>query len=351
MNNDIRISCSFPEHYKTKKLIAIAGNAAPFSLISLWVYAARNKPDGFLDNMDNFDIEIAANWNGQSNLFFDALVKCKFLEVADEGYYLHDWQVHQPYASSAEERSDKARFAILARHNRDMHTKLKEQGVNGLSVAEYKKYTKRIRPENDSNTKTYKNLTPSPLPSPLPYPVPLPAPEPLPSPKDNNTPAFFDKKASDDLPFAYECEKKEPVVKKSQSMFEEFWRAYPKKTGKKKVAGIYERLISRGEVTHDELIDGISAYKKSETVKKGFIKNPETWLNGGCWADEHTANDEESEWWGNDEIEQQIEDQLWIDDPVGMQRQQDAAKAAAAIAKKMAEEKKEQAKKAQEALK
>jgi hypothetical protein len=62
-------------------------------------------------------------------------------------------------------------------------------------------------------------------------------------------------------------------------------------------------------------------------------------------------NDEESEWWGNDEIEQQIEDQLWIDDPVGMQRQLDAAMEAAAIAKKMAEEKKEQAKKAQEALK
>ena len=67
MNNDIRISCSFPEHYKTKKLIAIAGHAAPFSLISLWVYAARNKPDGFLDNMDNFDIEIASNWTGQPN--------------------------------------------------------------------------------------------------------------------------------------------------------------------------------------------------------------------------------------------------------------------------------------------
>jgi hypothetical protein len=134
MNNDIRISCSFPEHYKTKKLMAIAGSAAPFSLISLWVYAARNKPDGFLDNMDSFDIEIASNWTGQPNQFFDALVKCKFLTVADEGYYLHDWEIHQPYASSAEERSAKARFAILARHNRDLHTKLKEQGVNGLSI-------------------------------------------------------------------------------------------------------------------------------------------------------------------------------------------------------------------------
>ena len=134
-------------------------------------------------------------------------------------------------------------------------------------------------------------------------------------------------------------------------MFEEFWQAYPKKTGKKKVASIYERLIAREEVTHEELIDGIEAYKKSETVKRGFIKNPETWLNGGCWADEYAENDEESEWWGNDEIEQQIEDQLWIDDPVGMQRQRDAAMKAAAIAKKMAEEKREQAKKAQEALK
>lgn len=193
MNNDIRISCSFPEHYKTKKLMAIAGNAAPFSLICLWVYAARNKPDGFLDNMDSFDVEIASNWTGQPNQFFDALVKCKFLTVADEGYYLHDWETHQPYASSAEERSAKARFSILARHNRDLHTKLKEQGVNGLSISDYKKYTKRIRPENDSNTKTYKNLTPSPAP--LPYPVPLPAPEPLPFPKDNQAKKPKEKKA------------------------------------------------------------------------------------------------------------------------------------------------------------
>lgn len=169
--------------------------------------------------------------------------------------------------------------------------------------------------------------------------------------KENNTPAFFDKKASNDLPFIDDGEKKESARKKNQSMFEEFWQAYPKKTGKKKVAGIYERLMSREEVTHDELMRGINAYKKSDTVKRGFIKNPETWLNGGCWADEYAENDEESEWWGNDEIEQQIEDQLWIDDPVGMQRQRDAAMEAAAIAKKMAEEKKEQAKKAQEALK
>jgi hypothetical protein len=215
MNNDIRISCSFPEHYKTKKLMAIAGNAAPFSLICLWVYAARNKPDGFLDNMDNFDIEIASNWTGQPNQFFDALVKCKFLTVADEGYYLHDWEIHQPYASSAEERSAKARFSILARHNRDLHTKLKEQGVNGLSVSDYKEYTKRIRPENDSNTKTYKKLTPSPLP----YPVPLPAPEPLPFPKDNNNHADFKKSADDELPFAdksglVQVEKVKPKSKK-----------------------------------------------------------------------------------------------------------------------------------------
>ena len=219
MNNDIRISCSFPEHYKTKKLIAIAGHAAPFSLISLWVYAARNKPDGFLDNMDNFDIEIAGNWTGQPNQLFDALVKCKFLTVADEGYYLHDWEIHQPYASSAEERSAKARFSILARHNRDLHTKLKEQGVNGLSISDYKEYTKRIRPENDANTKTYKNLTPSPLP----YPVPLPAPEPLPIPKENNNHADFEKSANEELPFIEKCEiednrseKLEPKQSKSE---------------------------------------------------------------------------------------------------------------------------------------
>ena len=135
-------------------------------------------------------------------------------------------------------------------------------------------------------------------------------------------------------------EKKNLVVKKASLCLKNFGRHIQRKQARKKVAGIYERLIAREEVTHDELIDGIKAYKKSKTVKEGFIKNPETWLNGGCWADEHAENDEESEWWGNDEVEQQIEDQLWIDDPVGMQRQRDAAMEAAAIAKKMAEEKK-----------
>lgn len=301
MNNDIRISCSFPEHYKTKKLIAIAGNAAPFSLISLWVYAARNKPDGFLDNMDNFDIEIASNWTGQSNLFFDALVKCKFLEVADEGYYLHDWQFHQPYASSAEERSDKARFAILARHNRDMHIKLKEQGVNGLSVAEYKEYTKRIRPENESNTKTYKNLTPSPLP----YPVPLPAPEPLPFPKENNTPAFSDKKAFADLPFSDEsdCENEkalplqeepkaeEKIKEKEQaptksaysSDFESFWSKYPSKTGKGVAAKAFKKALKTASV--DEIMNGLANYCNSRKVAEGIICNPSTWLNQERWND------------------------------------------------------------------
>lgn len=284
MNNDIRISCSFPEHYKTKKLMAIAGNAAPFSLISLWVYAARNKPDGFLDNMDSFDIEIASNWTGQPNQLFDALVKCKFLTVADEGYYLHDWEIHQPYASSAEERSAKARFAILARHNRDLHTKLKEQGVNGLSVSDYKEYTKRIRPENDSNTKTYKNLTPSPLPS----PVPLPAPYPLPFPKENNTPAFFDKKASNDLPFSEKIENPDSIIEQSSKSayslnFENFWSAYPSKVAKGAAAKSFKKALKSASV--DEIMSGLSNYCNSRKVAEGIICNPTTWLNQERWND------------------------------------------------------------------
>jgi predicted phage replisome organizer len=108
--------------------------------------------------------------------------------------------------------------------------------------------------------------------------------------------------------------------------FNDFWSAYPKKTGKKKVAAIYARIIKNNEVTHKELMNGVDSYKRSDTVKKGFIKNPETWLNGGCWADEIESqfNDDDEQWADEATIEM-MEREAWERFPEGMKAQEEAA--------------------------
>lgn len=65
---------------------------------------------------------------------------------------------------------------------------------------------------------------------------------------------------------------------------EQFWSAYPKKTGK---AGAIKKLeaVRRGStVTFAALMAGVQRYIDSKPEPK-FTKHPETWLSKGCWDD------------------------------------------------------------------
>ncbi len=73
---------------------------------------------------------------------------------------------------------------------------------------------------------------------------------------------------------------------KTPSGFEEFWSLYPKKIGKQSAKKKYDLAIKRG-VSHEKIILGVTSYAKCETVRNGFICNPEVWLNQGRWDDEH----------------------------------------------------------------
>ena len=67
-----------------------------------------------------------------------------------------------------------------------------------------------------------------------------------------------------------------------------FWADYPKKDGKKGSKQKFTRIIKSG-VDFDDIMVGLSKYKVCEKVRKGFVKNPEVWLNGEHWNDENTA--------------------------------------------------------------
>jgi hypothetical protein len=66
-----------------------------------------------------------------------------------------------------------------------------------------------------------------------------------------------------------------------------FWQAYPRKTEKlaamKKLANLRKSAI----VTFVDLIAGVHRYAASvANTEPKYIKQPTTWLNAGCWADE-----------------------------------------------------------------
>jgi hypothetical protein len=174
MNTDIRLKCNFTNHIKTKKLIKKLGYEGFYSLISLWCYAAQNKPKGILD-MSVEDIAIAANWTGDPEMFVTALIQCGFLEKGDGGVLvLHDWEEHNRYAYYAEERSQAARKLVARRwakrlkcnENNDLGNSRNTSGnTNGIrSVYEpyYESYTE--------------GNTPIPIPNPIPSPIPIPTP-------------------------------------------------------------------------------------------------------------------------------------------------------------------------------
>ena len=80
---------------------------------------------------------------------------------------------------------------------------------------------------------------------------------------------------------------KKSLSMSSDSDFETFWRAYPRKVAKLKAEKLYAGIIKSGRASVNDLLEGARRYaaeRASEDPK--FTKHPTTWLNGGCWTDE-----------------------------------------------------------------
>jgi hypothetical protein len=77
--------------------------------------------------------------------------------------------------------------------------------------------------------------------------------------------------------------KKESKNKESNKDFEKFWKAYPKKVGKKKVQDKFDE----NNFPIDLILKNIELQKKSDQWQnQQYIPNPETYLNQERWTDE-----------------------------------------------------------------
>ena len=166
MNTDFRISVSATSHPKILKLMRRCGDIAFFNLIKLWTFVAQNKPDGDLTGMDVDDIEIAAGWNGECSMFYQALLDLCLLDATEEGLFVHDWQDHNSFAAFAKERSEKAKRAAEARWGANKNTKAMPNNAR-------------------SNADSMRQAMPNNARSNAPIPSPNPNPNPTPKDKDS----------------------------------------------------------------------------------------------------------------------------------------------------------------------
>lgn len=80
------------------------------------------------------------------------------------------------------------------------------------------------------------------------------------------------------------------TIAKPISQFDDFYQAYPRKTGKQTALKAYDRALK--STTHDEIMQGVLKYKNDIASKKTtpeYIKHPSSWLNAGCWDDDYTT--------------------------------------------------------------
>ena len=147
---DIRVNVDFFQHPKTIKLQRRLGLGGVTALLQLWMWAAKNRPDGELRDMDEEDIEIAAGWRSdltsdpdRDRGFAATLADLRWLDIQQKGsrtiYSLHDWAEHNPWAAETTTRSDWARLLKMADKYPELYQQYIEAGAEGISKEEYQR--------------------------------------------------------------------------------------------------------------------------------------------------------------------------------------------------------------------
>ena len=162
-NTDFRVSCSFPGHRKTQKLKRRVGMQGIASLVFLWSQVAQNRPSGNLHGWTNEDIAIASQWEGNPDDFVAALIDIGFIDVNESGEkVIHEWAVHNGYASNAEMRSEAAKKNAAARWKNKTP---KQEECKGNATA--------MQPHSDANATAMQGQCNGNAPIPIPIPIPI----------------------------------------------------------------------------------------------------------------------------------------------------------------------------------
>lgn len=228
MSKDFRVAVSFFTHKKTIRLIRKLRLEGPWYLLKLWAWAREHCPDGNLEDMTKQDIEEAIGWTGESGAFMEAITAEDTLHVVriDDNYVLHNWEKHNSWAAGAAKRSE------IARENAK------------------KGWDKRRDKKGESCGSDASGIKPPHAPS----------PSPSPSPTDKTD--------------------------KALTLFDEFWKIYPKRNGKKKEKGVTMGKFKKFKPEEQErILKAATNYAASSDAAEGFAVDPKRFLAADRWKD------------------------------------------------------------------
>lgn len=231
-----RVDDGFPQH---PKVLAIPRKDRA-TAVGLWTLAggwcSAQLTDGHLASHMIDEL-------GASRRIASLLVQVGLWEAVEGGYRFHDWADWNP---------TRAQVIADREATRDRVRKFRDRKRNAVTP-----------PEVTAGVTRYNGVSNGP-------PVPT---RPDPTPKES---------PSDSLPLDLPAEGR---PRPAPDRFDEFWKAYPKKSGKEDARRAWVKAIRRAD---PELI--IAAVKSYPfTPDKQFVKLPATWLRAGCWEDDPAA--------------------------------------------------------------
>jgi hypothetical protein len=177
--NDIRVAIDMDHNPKVRRLILELGPEAAWTLVRLWLYTARHRPDGVLTGIAVEEIEPLVGWKRRRGRLIDALERLGFIEVNGTGtsreVTIHDWPDNQPWVSGHKRRSEVGRQNALKKYINPDGTRKELTGSKGKGSADGRADASASgRADASAN-----HPAPSPSPSPTPTPSPTPAADSL----------------------------------------------------------------------------------------------------------------------------------------------------------------------------
>lgn len=323
MNTDIRISVTFLQNPKIKKLERRVGIEGLKALLALWIWTAQNKPTGDLAGLDNEAVEMVADWNGDEGAFVSALKALRLLDGEENAYCVHDWLENNPWAAGSDERSDTSRFNVMKKKYKELHAYLQAAGVSSISKSDYEALanptlrqavverllesagsmdgvsSKHPSAKDEAGSKAHQSTAEAPLKqclkqdeAPLKHRLsnhqsPSPSPSPYPSPMDKNTNSAQAEPVSTQKP----ASKPKPVLEgRKLELFNQFWDAFDFKQSRKQAEKAWADIPGMTEEMAAKICEAArreAALRPQYTARGRTPKYPQGWLNDRRWEDDY----------------------------------------------------------------
>ncbi|MDR1572389.1 MAG: HNH endonuclease [Clostridiales Family XIII bacterium] len=326
-------------HPKTKRLARALQTSLPTAvghLTFFWWWALDYAQNGDLNGFDEADMADAAGWEGEPGVFVNALIAAKFLDQDERGTRIHDWHdyagrlIGQRRAQAASRqkkyalysdlrltRAVKARDGDICQYcgktvdwsdrrggeggtydridpdggnaidnivvccrlcSSEKGGRTPEQAEMPLVSGKYALGSSSMKARRGSNKADMRRTQADDGQKQSAITVPDPT---QPNHTVQNRPPL-------PPPRGGQGDGGEATNSVQQQRFDEFWEAYPKKTGKDAARKAWKKRKPTAEL-HTRMLDAVGQQKQSGQWRRDggqFIPSPSRWLNEGRWDDE-----------------------------------------------------------------